>query len=61
MSPRIDRPRPVPIKARKKGTAEPFRSAVLITGYFTDGRDAVRFRNTVAFMPAEDYEIRREP
>lgn len=52
---------PISIKARKKGTAEPFKSAVLVTGYFTDGRDAVRFRNTVAFNPAEEYEIRREP
>ena len=59
MSPRIDRPRPAPIKARKKGTAEPFRSAVLVAGYFADGRDAVRFRGTVAFNPAEEYEIRR--
>lgn len=61
MSPRIDRPQPLPIKARKKGTSEPFRSAVLVIGHYTDGSDAVRFRNTVTFCPAEEYEIRREP
>lgn len=61
MSPRIDRPRPLPIKARKKGTSEPFKSAVLVLEYYADGSNAVRFRNTVAFYPAEEYEIRREP
>ena len=35
---------PISIKARKKGTSEPLKSAVLVTGYFTDGSDAVRFR-----------------
>ena len=60
MSPRIDRPRPVSIKARKKDTTEPFKSAVLVTGYFADGSDAVRFRGTVAFNPADEYEIERE-
>ena len=61
MSPRIDRPKPQPIKARKKGTSEPFRSAGLAIGHYADGSDAVRFRNTVTFYPAEEYEIRREP
>ena len=61
MSPRIDRPQPIPIKARKKGTSEPFKSAVLVHEYFADGNAAVRFRNTVTFYPAEEYEIRREP
>lgn len=61
MSPRINRPRPTPIRARKKGTSEPFKSAVLVVGYFADGSDAVRFRNTVAFLDANDYEIKEEP
>lgn len=51
---------PISIKARKKGTSEPLKSAVLVTGYFTDGSDAVRFRNTVTFLKAEDYEWERE-
>lgn len=61
MSQRIDRPQPLPIKARKKGTSGPFKSAVLAIGHYEDGSDAVRFRNTVTFYPAEEYEIRREP
>ena len=61
MNQRTDRPKPLPIKARKKGTSEPFRSAVLAIGHYADGSDAVRFRNTVTFYPAEEYEIRREP
>lgn len=61
MSPRLDRPKPLSIKARKKGTSEPFKSAVLAIGHYEDGSDAVRFRNTVTFYPAEEYEIRREP
>lgn len=60
MSPRIDHPQPLPIKARKKGTSDPFKSAVLAIGHYADGSDAVRFRNTVTFYPAEEYEIRRE-
>lgn len=53
--------RPRPIQARKKGSGEDFRSAVLVGGYFQDGRDAVRFRNTVAFLDANEYEIKEEP
>ena len=56
-----NRPNPIPIKARKKGETAPFRSAVLVPAYFQDGRDAVRFRNTVAFIDAKECEIRREP
>lgn len=51
---------PISIKARKKGTTEPFKDAVLVTGYFSDGRAAVRFRNTITFSPADEYEIRGE-
>lgn len=61
MNQRIDHQQPLPIKARKKGTSEPFKSAVLAIGHYTDGSDAVRFRNTVTFYPAEEYEIRRDP
>ena len=56
-----NRPSPVPIKAREKGETTPFREAVLIPSYFEDGRDAVRFRNTVDFIDARKCEIRREP
>lgn len=55
-----EKSKPMAVWVRPKGAKDkhPFVSAVLVMNYFPDGRHAIRYRNSVFFYPADDFEVK---